>query len=165
MRVGELARRTNRTVRALHLYEELGLLTPAERTASGYRMYDDGNVARIEYIGRLQQLGLSLSEIAETIAEWRQVDIPRDAMHGLHTLYEKRLAEVRHQIKELKVLETELIESLAYLDGCTGCTDTNAAEAACHSCIQTQPYSNVLFRRKATDRGLQIYQSLIVSDN
>ncbi|MET0284562.1 MAG: MerR family DNA-binding transcriptional regulator, partial [Polyangiales bacterium] len=39
LRVGDLAKRTNKTVRALHLYEEHGLLTPAQRSSGGYRLY------------------------------------------------------------------------------------------------------------------------------
>ena len=40
LRIGELAKRTNRTVRALRLYEELGILEPAERSSAGYRLYN-----------------------------------------------------------------------------------------------------------------------------
>ena len=41
LRVGELAKVTGKTVRALHLYEELGLLAPSERSKGGYRLYDE----------------------------------------------------------------------------------------------------------------------------
>ena len=39
LKVGELARRTGKTARAIHLYEELGLLTPAVRSKGGFRLY------------------------------------------------------------------------------------------------------------------------------
>ena len=91
-KIGELATRTDKTVRALHLYEELGLLQPASRTASGYRMYDDGNLERIEYISRLQRLGMSLGDIGALLTDLDGEDAPRDAMARLRTVYTDRLA-------------------------------------------------------------------------
>ena len=40
IRIGDLARLTGKTVRAIHLYEELGLLKPATRSSGGFRLYD-----------------------------------------------------------------------------------------------------------------------------
>ena len=45
--VGEVARRLVISVRTLHHYDEVGLATPAERTASGYRMYRSDDLARL----------------------------------------------------------------------------------------------------------------------
>src|SRR3546814_7452299 len=50
LKVGDLARRTGKTVRAIHLYEELGLLTPAVRSKGGFRMYSGLAVKRINWI-------------------------------------------------------------------------------------------------------------------
>ncbi|MQA89691.1 MAG: MerR family DNA-binding transcriptional regulator [Gemmatimonas sp.] len=47
-KIGELARRTGVTIRALHHYDEIGLLQPASRTESNYRQYREMG----EYIGR-----------------------------------------------------------------------------------------------------------------
>ena len=46
LRVGDLARRTGKSVRAIHLYEELGLLEPATRSSGGFRLYHDAAVDR-----------------------------------------------------------------------------------------------------------------------
>jgi hypothetical protein len=46
-KVGALARATGLTVRALHHYDEIGLLEPSLRTASGHRLYDAADVARL----------------------------------------------------------------------------------------------------------------------
>ena len=83
LKIGELAGRTGRSVRALRLYEERGLLSPAERTDSGYRMYEEGQTERIEYIDRLQKAGLSLSEIGELVDEWKEHERPPEAMEQL----------------------------------------------------------------------------------
>lgn len=62
LRVGELARLSGLTVRALHHYEEIGLLEP-QRTASGHRVYSGADLARLQRIRALQLLGLSLLEV------------------------------------------------------------------------------------------------------
>ena len=49
LRVGELAKRTGKTVRAIHLYEELGLLAPAVRSKGGFRLYSGKAVTRIDW--------------------------------------------------------------------------------------------------------------------
>ena len=47
-RVGQLSRRTGLSVRTLHHYDDLGLLTPAQRSDAGYRLYGEGDVARLQ---------------------------------------------------------------------------------------------------------------------
>jgi DNA-binding transcriptional MerR regulator len=64
MRIGELARRTGVTTRALRYYEEQSLLT-AERSGSGQRHYTDSAVDRIRLIRQLYAAGLSSKAIAE----------------------------------------------------------------------------------------------------
>ncbi len=64
MKVGGLARRTGLSVRTLHHYDEIGLLAPAERTASGHRLYGQDEVRRLQQIASLRQLGLSLEDIS-----------------------------------------------------------------------------------------------------
>jgi DNA-binding transcriptional MerR regulator len=62
-KVGELARRTGLTVRALHHYDEIGLLSPSHRTGAGHRLYSVDDLARLQQILSLRQLGFSLEEI------------------------------------------------------------------------------------------------------
>jgi MerR family transcriptional regulator, thiopeptide resistance regulator len=65
--VGELARLTGVTVRTLHHYDEIGLCGPSQRSAQGYRLYDDGDVLRLQQVLVLRELGLPLDEIAAVI--------------------------------------------------------------------------------------------------
>jgi DNA-binding transcriptional MerR regulator len=62
-KVGELAARTGMTVRALHHYDEIGLLEPSLRTPSGHRLYDRADVERLQQIQSLRLMGLSLDEV------------------------------------------------------------------------------------------------------
>src|SRR3954451_9482376 len=71
-KVGELAERTGLTVRTLHHYEAVGLLSPSGRTGSahgsGHRLYTAADVARLQQILSLKQLGFSLEQIREHLA-------------------------------------------------------------------------------------------------
>jgi DNA-binding transcriptional MerR regulator len=68
MKVGELARRAGLTVRTLHHYDHLGLLSPSARTESGHRLYTDGDIRRLHQILALRQLGLGLDRVRECLA-------------------------------------------------------------------------------------------------
>jgi DNA-binding transcriptional MerR regulator len=67
LRVGELARRTGLTVRTLHHYDAIGLLRPSLHTEAGYRLYTAGDVARLQQILSLRQLGFSLEEVRDCL--------------------------------------------------------------------------------------------------
>src|SRR3982750_4640187 len=63
LKVGELARRTGLSIRTLHHYDEIGLLKPSQHSETGYRLYTAGDVARLQRVLSLSQLGFSLDEI------------------------------------------------------------------------------------------------------
>jgi DNA-binding transcriptional MerR regulator len=67
-RVGELAKRTGVSVRTLHWYEEIGLLSPPQRTEAGHRLYGAEDVGRLQQIRSLRQIGFSLDEIRDCFA-------------------------------------------------------------------------------------------------
>lgn len=68
MKVGELAKRTGVSVRTLHHYDEIRLLSPSRRTEAGHRLYADCEIVRLQQIVSLRQLGFSLEEIRECLA-------------------------------------------------------------------------------------------------
>jgi DNA-binding transcriptional MerR regulator len=67
LKVGELAKRTGLTVRTLHHYDAIGLLRPSAHSGSGYRLYDSADVARLQQVLSLRQLGFSLEEIRDCL--------------------------------------------------------------------------------------------------
>jgi DNA-binding transcriptional MerR regulator len=69
LKVGELARRTGISVRTLHYYDEIGLLTPARRGDGNHRLYAVADIARLQQITSLRQLGLSLEEIRAVLED------------------------------------------------------------------------------------------------
>jgi MerR family transcriptional regulator, thiopeptide resistance regulator len=65
--VGDLSRLTGVTVRALHHYDEIGLVKPSQRSAAGYRLYGDRDVLRLQQVLVLRELGVPLDEIGAAL--------------------------------------------------------------------------------------------------
>lgn len=133
LRVGDLAKRTQKTVRALHLYEEHGLLTPAQRSSGGYRLYGRDAELRVRWIDKLQQMGFSLTDIKHIVLDVDQSQNAPHAMHRVQDLFREKLAETREQLRRLNALEQELEASLTYLETCDGC-ETEKLLSACSGC-------------------------------
>lgn len=133
LRVGALARRTGKTVRALHLYEERGLLVPSERSKGGYRMYNYDAVLRVRWISKLQEMGFSLTQIQEILHSWEHSQSAPGAMRRLQDLYREKLDETRAQLERLQGLEQELSASLDYLETCDTC-DPERLVGSCSAC-------------------------------
>jgi MerR family transcriptional regulator, thiopeptide resistance regulator len=87
-KVQEFAELAGVTVRALHHYDRLGLLKPGGRTQSGYRLYNDGDLARLEQIVVLKFLGLPLKEIRELLT--RESNLQDSLRRQQAVLAEKR---------------------------------------------------------------------------
>jgi len=128
MKVGELARKTGKSVRALRLYEELGLLRPA-RSEGNFRMYGPDEVARVYWITKLQDMGFSLPQIQELTATVELSNTAPEAMQSLREMFRVRLTSTRSQVEKLLQLERDLAESLAYLEGCRACPEDHAVES------------------------------------
>ena len=67
MRAGQLAAAAGVNLQTLRYYERRGLLRPAGRLPSGYRLYTEAAVARIRLARQLQGLGMTLEEVAELL--------------------------------------------------------------------------------------------------
>lgn len=135
LRVGELAKAVGKTVRALHLYEELGLLRPASRTTGGFRLYEGDAVARVNWISTLQQLGFSLPEIQSFLRDWEGAGTGPEAMGRVRAVFDEKLRETRETIARLSRLEKELEASMAYLESCVGCAP-RSEKRDCQCCDQ-----------------------------
>jgi len=131
--VGDIAKAVGKTVRAIHHYEDVGLLRPHARSKGRYRLYDETALARVRWIGKMHDLGLSLSQIQEMVATWEAAPSAPGAMAHVKSVYRTKLAETRAQIGRLEALERELQASLAYLDTCQTC-DPAELVPACTSC-------------------------------
>lgn len=102
-KVGELARETGLTVRTLHHWDEIGLLRPSRRTPRGHRLYGEADVARLQQVTSLRQLGFALEQIRDLLD--RRGLSPRE-------IVEMHLARVREQISQQRAL-CERLERIA----------------------------------------------------
>lgn len=133
LQVGDLARMAGKTVRAIHHYEELGLIEPVGRSKGHYRLFEREALVRIRWIHKLQALGLSLGEIRALVRSRHGSASAQQSADQLRRTYEAKLVEVRARVEELTALQRELEASVAYLDSCsTSCT----AELAPTDCAQ-----------------------------
>src|SRR5512138_440579 len=101
--VGALARRTGLTIRALHHYDEIGLLSPSGRTEAGYRLYSDDDVRRLERIVLLRGLGMPLDRIAAAL---------QGDGYELLELLERHANTIDAELEELRSAQARLIESI-----------------------------------------------------
>ena len=100
--IGEVARLAGITVRALHHYDEIGLLTPAERRDNGYRGYSEDDITRLQYILAYRELGLGLHAIAGILDERLETI---EALRSVHH-------RVQEQIKRLERISKRLGETV-----------------------------------------------------
>src|SRR5687767_4944421 len=121
MRVGELAKEVGKTVRALHLYEEMGLLKPVSRSTGGYRLYTEDAIARVNWISRLGDLGFSLPDVQGFLRDWEDAANGPAGMARVRAVFETKLAETRQALMRMQELERDLQASLSYLDLCGRC--------------------------------------------
>ena len=133
LQVGDLARETGKTVRAVHLYEELDLLRPTTRSKGRYRLYGPDALVRIRWIGKLQDMGFSLTDIQTVVRDWEESASAPKAMTKMRAVYRKKLEETKATRRRLLALERDLEASLQYLDTCEVC-EPDRMLSTCTAC-------------------------------
>lgn len=109
MTIGELAAAAGVPPATVRYYERRGLLAPAPRTRSGYRVYDADSVRRLRFIKHAQALGFSLEDVQELLA--LRVTEPGSCTQVEATTREK-LGHVRGRLRELRRMERVLVSLL-----------------------------------------------------
>ncbi|WP_416954366.1 MerR family transcriptional regulator [Nocardioides sp. T5] len=74
MHIGEVAARTELSLRSLRHWEEVGLLTPSGRTDGGFRLYTESDVDKILVIRRMKPLGFSIEEMKAVMGDLEVLD-------------------------------------------------------------------------------------------
>ncbi|WP_274654746.1 MerR family transcriptional regulator [Paenibacillus humicola] len=114
-KVGELAKRTGMTIRTLHHYDRIGLLSPSRHSESGHRLYTETDIAMLQRIVSLKQLGFGLEEIGQLI---------RSPRFNASELIRLQLERLNEQIR----LQEALRERLERLDAMLGAREEVTAE-------------------------------------
>lgn len=114
MTIGQLAREAGVNVQTVRYYERRRLLPAPARRASGYRAYDSAALARLRFIRRAQELGFTLTEIAELLA--LRLD-PRTTAADVKARANRKVADVDRKLRDLERIR----DALTHLAGsCRG---------------------------------------------
>lgn len=98
MKIGQLARHAEVNIDTVRYYERQGLLPQPARQASGYRRYDQTDVARLRFVRRAKALGFTLTEIRELLELSGRRE---DDMGSLKATATEKLADVEAKLAEL----------------------------------------------------------------
>jgi DNA-binding transcriptional MerR regulator len=112
LKIGDLASRSGVSIRTLHHYDEIGLLSPSVRTESGHRLYGREEVVRLQQIISLRQMSFALDQIRDLL-DRRGVE-PRQVI-------ELHIARLREQM----ATQLQLIERLESLSAHCESADTD----------------------------------------
>lgn len=100
-KVGELSKLTGLTIRTLHHYDEIGLLSPSSRTSSRHRLYDEEDIIRLQQIMSLKELDFSLDKIKEFL---------ENPEHNPKEIIEMQIERLNQEIKLKEELKDQLQE-------------------------------------------------------
>ncbi|MBU6464583.1 MAG: Cu(I)-responsive transcriptional regulator [Bradyrhizobium sp.] len=114
MSIGEAASQSGVPPKTIRYYEEIGLITPAERLENRYRAYDDNDVQTLRFIQRARSLGFSLKEVAALLSLYRD---RRRASRDVKRLALAHVAELDRKIAEMKAIRNTIADLAARCHG------------------------------------------------
>lgn len=147
-RIGELARQAGITVRALHHYDQFGLLSPSARTSGGHRCYTSGDVQRLHRVTALQSCGLSLEEIKTALGA--------DAHGDLADLLRRQLEVVGERIRQAVALQVRLTGVLDALEQMAEPSVTEILQLIEETTIMNQPLTPGRFAELKAELSRQV---------
>jgi DNA-binding transcriptional MerR regulator len=110
MQIGEVAERVGLSLRTIRYYEEVGLVRPSARTAGGFRLYTEPDVARLGLVKRMKTLDFSVEEMGELLGVLDQLEPVDNAGCGRGELVD-RLARYRSVAEERCVVLREQLKT------------------------------------------------------
>ena len=126
---GETAEHAGVNLQTVRYYERRGLIEEPPRTAAGYRQYDTGDVARIRFIKRAQELGFTLEEVKELLALGAA---PGTTKGDVKERAETKIADIEAKLRDLTQMKQaleELVEACSGQGPTSDCPILNAFKA------------------------------------
>ena len=118
--VKQIADRVGVPSRTIRYYDRIGLVSPADRSAAGYRLYAPQDEDKLRFVRQAKGLGFSLDEIRELI-EAADHGSCRDVVPELERLLDEKVAEVDAQIADLRSFRERLVAYRAGRGSGCGC--------------------------------------------
>ncbi|MFJ9409207.1 MerR family transcriptional regulator [Streptomyces sp. NPDC101393] len=123
MQIGEVAARTELSLRTIRHYEETGLVIPSARSQGGFRLYTEDDVARLMVVRRMKPLGFALDEMRELLAATDRLDsgarMPDEEREDLlarvrsfEEAAQRRVADLRQQLARAEEFAATLRDRL-----------------------------------------------------
>ncbi|ANK38180.1 MULTISPECIES: mercury resistance transcriptional regulator MerR1 [Staphylococcus] len=106
-RIGELAEKCSVNKETIRYYERIGLISEPDRTESGYRMYSQQIIDRLNFIKRMQELGFTLNEIDKLLGV---VDRNESKCRDMYDFTVLKLEDIQRKIEGLKRIEQMLVD-------------------------------------------------------
>lgn len=108
MNIGQAAKQSGISAKMIRYYESIGLIGPAMRTDSGYRVYSDQDLHTLRFVRRARDLGFSVEQMNELLALWKDrsrasADVKRIALEHVDEL-ERKAESLREMAATLKHL-------------------------------------------------------------
>jgi Hg(II)-responsive transcriptional regulator len=132
LKTGELAKRAGVNVETLRYYEREGFLPEPDRTESGYRLYPESEVQRVQFIKKAQELGFMLKEIKELLLIQQN---PKQLAGDIKKLAKEKIELIEEKIQILHAMRQTLIE---LTDVCPG-DETTVDSCPIIQCLNSNP--------------------------
>ena len=113
--IGQAAAAAGVTRKAVRVYEAKGLLAPADRTPTGYRLYEQRDVELLTFIRRARTLGLHLDDIRKVLTIRSGGIAPCPAVRDM---LDERIADIDATVEELLKLRQFLVGTRRRADNC-----------------------------------------------
>lgn len=105
--ISELARRSGVPATTLRYYERIGVIPPASRSDSGYRLYDERTLARLAFVQRAKALGVTLDDLADLVRLWDGAECA-PVQERLRSMVHEQRGATRARLDELTQLANDL---------------------------------------------------------
>lgn len=123
MQIGEVATRTELSMRTIRHYEDTGLVIPSARSQGGFRLYTESDVARLMVIRRMKPLGFTLDEMRALLEATDRLDTGEelppeeheelfDRIRGFEQAAQQRVEDLRTQLARAEEFAATLAERL-----------------------------------------------------
>jgi MerR family Zn(II)-responsive transcriptional regulator of zntA len=148
---GEMARRSNNTLRTVRFYEEEGILRPVRRTEGGHRLFDRPELERLMLVTDLRTAGLSLDDIKQLLELKQRAPTGGDAARQATEILARRISELKEKLLVLARLQQDLTDAADVMTGCLDCKEI-PVPTECDAC-------DVLTSRPSLPRSLRVLWS------